>query len=468
MPSSLLSKAAHYFTQLIGPSQVLSSSTELAAWQSDWSKNFCSTPALVLLPATTAEVSAIMAYCWQHRLPVVPSGGRTGLVGGAMAGPHEIILSLQRMNKVIGIDRHNMSIESEAGVITAELQRLAATEQLYFPIDLAAKGSCQIGGNIATNAGGLKFIRFSGTREQVLGLEVVLADGRVLNLNRSLRKDNSGYDLKHLFIGSEGTLGIITRATLRLAPQPREVQLLCLAVDSLEQLSTIFTLSQERGLVLSAFEFFSQLAYQKVRHCFPQVRQLTSEQTAYYGLMEIEGDHRSLSPQVEEFSQEVFDKGLAVDGIMAISSLERQELWFVRESITESLSVWGHVRKNDISLPLSAIAAFCHDLSAVKISADDNHEVVLFGHLGDGNIHLNYIAPRAADGKEFKQAAELFSQQVLRLIQAYRGSISAEHGIGLLKKADLSFTRSNEEIVIMKQIKSLFDERNILNPGKIF
>jgi glycolate oxidase subunit GlcD len=463
-----LIKAAAHFAQILGESAVLRAPQQLHAWQSDWSKTFVMKPGLVVLPETTEQVSAVVRYCAEHDIPVVPSGGRTGLVGGAVAQDHEIILGLQRMNKILDVDRENMSIRTEAGVLTEELQRVARSHELFFPIDLASKGSCQIGGNIATNAGGLKFIRFGGTREQVLGLEVVLADGSILDLNRSLRKDNTGYDLKQLFIGSEGTLGIITGATLRLTARPKDVQLLCFAANSITQLTSILTLSQQWGLTLSAFEFFSQIAFDKVKACFPQCKDLCASKGAYYALVEIEGDQRSLNSQVEEFSSEVFAKNLAHDGTIAISSQERRELWFARESITESLSTLGHVRKNDISLPLSAIDAFCQALANLPIPRELGCEVVLFGHLGDGNIHLNFFAPKTTNNDSFRRAGETFSQDVLALVRKHHGSISAEHGIGLLKKAELPFSRSSAEISLMKNIKHLLDSKNILNPGKIF
>jgi FAD/FMN-containing dehydrogenase len=463
-----LIKAAAHFAKILGEHSVLRTAQQLHGWQSDWSKAFIMKPGMVVMPQTTAQVAAVLSYCGSHGIPVVPSGGRTGLVGGAIAQEHEIILSLQKMNKIIGVDRENMSIDTEAGVVTEDLQRVAREHGLFFPIDLASKGSCQIGGNIATNAGGLKFIRFGGTREQVLGLEVVLADGTILNLNRSLRKDNTGYDLKQLFIGSEGTLGIITRATLRLTPAPKDVHLLCLAVSSIAQLTGIFALSQQRGLTLSAFEFFSHAAFAKVKSCFPQVKDLCSSTGTYYALVEVEGDLRSLAPQVEEFSEELFRSNLADDGTIATSSQERRELWFARESITESLSTLGHVRKNDISLPLSYIGAFCKDLAALPVATEEGYEMVLFGHLGDGNIHLNFFAPKTVNADAFRRSAEVFSQEVLSLVRKYQGSISAEHGIGLLKKGDLPFSRSADEISLMKSIKHLLDGKNLLNPGKIF
>lgn len=455
-----------FLLNLLGDRRVVNDPSQLKDWASDWTKPAHVDAACVVFPNSTEEVSKILAYCFEHRLAVVPSGGRTGLAGGAVAAKGEIILSLSRMNKLLNIDPVGLTVEVEAGMTTQALQESVAAHNLFYGIDLSARGSSQIGGNIATNAGGLKYIRYGGTREQVLGLEVVLADGRVMDLQRALRKNNSGYNLTQLFVGSEGTLGVITKAILKVERQPKDLKVACLSVEDPAKISEILRLSHKENLCLSAFEFFTDKALQIELKMFPNFRSPFTNPSPYYVLIEIEENLGSL--ELSDFLEKLFEADCIVDGVLASSTQEFKDLWALRENITESLSHWGHVRKNDISVNVKDLATFFQKATEFEKDKDKAIELVLFGHVGDGNIHVNYSGDKKLSHEEFVQKAKVMEKKVFSLIKELKGSISAEHGIGLLKKADLSYTVSELELAHMKEIKKVFDPRNILNPAKIF
>ena len=428
--------------QLVGQANVLTSPSDLEAYGRDWTRVHQAKPSVIVLPASTAEVAAVVAYCQAKKLPIVPSGGRTGLAGAAVATNGEVVLSLSRMTKIEELDEVGQTIRVEAGITTQQVQEAAKQVGLFFPLDLAAKGSCQIGGNIATNAGGVKFIRFGGMREQVLGIEVVLPSGEVLDMNTGLRKNNTGYDLRQLFIGSEGTLGIVTRATLRLTPPPRNMQVSVLAVPSFESMLQILRVCGKAGVQLTAFEFFTRVAHEIVLQHALGARSPFTEKSPYYVIS---------------------------DAVVATSSAQFKELWGLRENITESLSKHGHIRKNDISLAIGQLAAFTAELELEVAAAPKDIQLVLFGHIGDGNLHINYVGLNKAESfADFNARARLIELRIFERLARYKGSISAEHGIGLLKKKDLHFSRSEPEVALMRQIKQLLDPANLLNPGKIF
>ena len=457
-----------YFRKVVGESYVLTEPEKLAPYAKDWT-SLKGSPSACILPRTAAEVSKVLSHCSQRLIPVVPSGGRTGLAGGAVPLNGEVVISLSRMNSILEVDEAGLSITVEAGAITQEIQQVARTYGLFYAVDLAAKGSCQIGGNIATNAGGLKLIRYGGTREQVLGLEVVLADGKILDLNYNLVKNNTGYDLKHLFIGSEGTLGIVTKATLKLSQQPRELELTCLGVESFEHITQILTLVNKKGVKPTAFEFFTAAALKIVLTAKTSCRDPFKESYPFYVLIECEKEiTKDGSNVLENLSEDIFAGGLAQDGVVATTSSEFRELWSLRELISESVAASGHVRKNDISLPISRLADFCARLELILQNTSSFVTMVLFGHIGDGNLHLNYVGDRSISFEEFSRLARTVEQEVFALCQAFRGSISAEHGIGLTKKNDLHFSRGPDEIALMMAIKRMLDPKNIMNAGKIF
>jgi FAD/FMN-containing dehydrogenase len=467
IPKEDVIKIRKHLAEIVGEGHVVTDPQELQNIGKDWTKLFPVCPSIAVLPRTTDEVSKIMAYCHQHKYPVVPSGGRTGLAAGAVASAGEIVVSLGRMNRILKVDSVGLSIEAEAGVTTQALQEAAAAAGFYFALDLAAKGSCHIGGNIATNAGGLKLIRYGGTREQILGIEVVLANGEILDLNYRLRKNNTGYDLKQLFLGSEGTLGIVTKATLKMVAKPRNVQLACLGMDGFTNVLNVMKEINLNGLQVTAFEFFTRQAHEIVLKHFPQIKSPFANRAEIYVLLEVEEGLDS-GKVLEPFLEKILEKELILDGVLAQSSSEFRDLWSLRENITESIQAQGHVRKNDIALPIDRLGEYIDEMMKVVSEGPKSIQVLLFGHLGDGNLHLNYVGDFAMDVKVFQKIARETEEKVFALLPKYRGSISAEHGIGMLKKHDLHFSRSELEINIMKSIKALLDPAHILNPGKIF
>ncbi len=471
--------AVKHLRSIVGESYVLTGSADLKTWGTDWTKVYEPKPMCIVLPLTTTDVSKILAYCHDNELAVTPSGGRTGLCAGAVASDGEVVLSLSRMSQILNVDSTGLTITAEAGVATEALQDAAKKVGLFFPLDLASKGSCQIGGNIATNAGGVKLIKYGGTREQVLGIEVVLANGSILDMNVALRKNNSGYDLKHLFIGSEGTLGIVTKAVLRLMPKPRNLQLAIMAVATFENIPKILTECSLAAISVTAFEFFTQVAHKIVLARFAGARTPFAVISPFYVLVEIE--QPGSEPEMESLLEKLFDAGLITDATIAANSAQFREFWGLRENITESLAAHGQVRKNDISLAIDQLDPFVKELekllgriitteaaSTVASAAVDALELVLFGHIGDGNLHINYVSPKERNPKEFQAAARLIEEEIFKLLTKFKGSISAEHGIGLTKKKDLHFTRTAEEVAWMRQTKKMWDPKGILNPGKIF
>jgi len=463
--------AIDWFKKTIGEKNVVTDKTELDHLSTDWTSIFPPSAAVALLPSSAEEISKILRYCNDNSYPVVPSGGRTGLAAGAVANNGEVVISLTRLNKILSVDKIGLSIEAEAGVTTQALQEAAEQAGFFFPLDLAAKGSCHIGGNIATNAGGLKLIRFGGTREQVLGLEVVLASGEILDINYNLRKNNTGYDLKQLFLGSEGTLGIVTKATLKMMPKPKNFQLACLGLESFDDILSLLKECNLEALQVTAFEFFTDKAHEIVLKYFPDIKSPFENRTNYYVILEVEEGSGGIKI-MEPFLEKIFEKEIVVDGVLAQSTEEFTKLWSLRENITESVQAHGHVRKNDIALPISSLGKYVDEMLEVVAKASAEHsaeiEIVLFGHVGDGNLHLNYVGNKSMEFGAFQEISREIEIKVFDLLLKYKGSISAEHGIGMLKKKDLHLSRNELEISIMKKIKLAMDPKGILNPGKIF
>ena len=457
---------------IVGASHVKTSPDDLAVYGNDWTKRYTPAPTCAVFPATTDEVSQILAYCNDHRIAVVPSGGRTGLAGGAVAIQGEVVVSLTRMNKIERLDPIGLTIHAEAGVTTEALQDAARDAGLFFPLDLASKGSAHIGGNVATNAGGLKVIRFGNMRDSVLGMEVVLGDGRVLHLDANLRKDNTGYDLKQLFISSEGTLGIITRVTIKLQARLKDLRIACMAVSAFDKIPEILKSANLGAFRPTAFEFFTNEALRIVLAHNKSLRDPFAAQHPFYVLIEMEssGGAADEVTGLEGLLEKLFEAGLVEDAVISSNSAEFKGIWSLRENITESLAAYGHVRKNDISLPIDRLQSFIAELQTeVKQSAHPHIKLILFGHIGDGNIHINYIAKKAEmEFPKFQADGRAIEERIFSRLRNYRGSISAEHGIGLTKKEDLKFSKDEFEIDLMRQIKKIFDPNGILNPGKIF
>ena len=459
-------------TSLLGPEVLSQDAAELAEYGRDWTRVVPPAPSAVAFPRSTEQVSKLLAFCNTESVAVVPSGGRTGLAGGAMAANGEIVLSLSRMRRMDPIDRLGGTVRVQAGAVTEAVHQHCAPAGLTWPVDFASKGSSTVGGNIATNAGGVKVIRYGLTRQWVLGLEVVLASGEVLELGGALEKNNTGLDLRQLFIGSEGTLGVVTEATLKLVRLPGATTVMLLGVADVAAVLSLFREARGAPFTVSAYEFFSQRCLDRlVAH--RKLRPPIAEPCPYYVLVEAEGegsteaDAARLLERIEPWVAGVFESGLAKDGTLSQHGSQARDLWALREGISESLSATGLPHKNDVALPIAALDAFCSELDGVFVSRYPGWEICLFGHVGDGNLHINVMKPDAMDRAEFFSKTKEADRDLFALVQRHHGSISAEHGIGLLKKPYLSYSRSAAEIAVMRQVKRALDPHGILNPGKI-
>jgi FAD/FMN-containing dehydrogenase len=434
--------------------------SDLVEYGRDFTRVVAPRPLAVAFPKTTDEVSRLLAICDAERAAVVPSGGRTGLAGGAVAPSGEIVLSLAKMRRMDEVDRVGATVRVQAGAVTEAVHAHCAPSGLTWPVDFASKGSSTIGGNIATNAGGVRVIRYGLTRQWVLGLEVVLASGKVLEIGGALEKNNTGLDLRQLFIGSEGTLGVVTEATLKLAPLAGESRVMLFAVRDIASVLALFREARStKDFTIGAYEFFSQrcldrlLSHRKLRPPF-------DAPSPYYVLIDVEGE-------IDAWVTGVLESGLVADGTIAQHSTQARDLWTLREGISESLSSTGLPHKNDVALPIAALDAFCKELEELFERRYPGWEICLFGHVGDGNLHINVMKPDAMSRDEFFAKTKDADRDLFAIVQRHRGSISAEHGIGLLKKPFLSFSRSPAEIEVMRAVKHALDPNGILNPGKI-
>jgi FAD/FMN-containing dehydrogenase len=457
--------------QIVGDKGFSEDPAEIAPHLEEWRGKYEGRTPLLLKPASAAEVSAILAVCDETRTPVVPQGGNTGLVGGQLPLKGEVLLSLKRLNRVRALDREGMALTVEAGVTLAGAQEAAAEAGLLFPLTLASEGSCTIGGNISTNAGGNHVLRYGMMRALVLGLEVVLADGRVLPMLKSLHKDNTGYDLKQLFIGAEGTLGIVTAATLRLFSRPAQTVVAFAAVPSPGAAVTLLGRMQEKtGGLLSAFELVPRFALDLVQKHIPDVRDPLSSTdksapSPWYVLIEVSGGAGGLDALTGAGLEEALANGLVTDALMAQNEAQARALWRIRESISEAQKREGASIKHDISVPVASIPAFIEKATAAVTAKFPGARPCSFGHLGDGNLHFNFNAPPAKD-KEFLAEWDEIQLTVHDLVKEFSGSISAEHGIGTMKRDLLPRYKSSEELDAMRALKHAFDPKNILNPGK--
>ncbi|NVK87734.1 MAG: FAD-binding oxidoreductase [Gammaproteobacteria bacterium] len=450
---------------IVGNDYVLSDASDRTEYGQDWSKIFTPDPSFVVRPKTTEQVQALVKLANQLDLAIVPSGGRTGLSGGACATQGEIVLSLDRMNEIKGINTVDRTITVEAGVVTQSIHQFAESHGLYYPVDFASTGSSQIGGNIATNAGGIKVIRWGMTRDWVVGLTVVTGDGEVLQLNQGLIKNATGYDLRHLMIGSEGTLGIIVEAQLKLTTIPNDLTVMVLGLN---QLSDVYPVMEQfqQSLSLTAFEFFSEQALQKVLAHHDIQRPFDTE-CDFYVLVEFENTHESVMDTAFASFEAVMENGYVVDGVISQSESQAESLWALRERISESISVHTPY-KNDISVVPSQVAEFLTRVDEIVKAQYPSFEIIWFGHIGDGNLHLNILRPEDLSIDEFVERCRQVNPLIFTEIQNLGGSISAEHGVGLVKKDYLGYSRSEAEIALMKRIKLAFDPKGILNPGKLF
>lgn len=445
--------------------QIKTDPAETLAYGKDWTTYFDIKAAAVLFPRSTEEVVQIVRWANKHKIGLIPSGGRTGLSGGACALANEVVVSFDQMNQITAFNPIEQTVTCQAGVVTENLQKFATSKNLFYPIDFAARGSSQIGGNIATNAGGIKVVRYGLTRDWVANLTVVTGTGDVLELGRSLVKNATGYDLKHMLIGSEGTLGFITEATLRLTTTPVDVQVLVLAVPSLDQVMEVFAHFKAQTNLI-AFEMFSEkaLGYVLKSTGLPPPFPAPS---AFYLVVEVEKRSSEDEAQILDVFEKCLDKGWVTDGSMSQSDEQLRSFWRYREDISESLSTYSPY-KNDIAVPISKVPGFIVDLDKILAEAYPTWEVIWFGHIGDGNLHINILRPPGLTKEAFVKECQKVDNLVFSTVQKYHGSISAEHGVGLTKRSFLTYTRSPVEIEIMKGIKKIFDPQGILNPGKLF
>ena len=454
---------------LVGPKGWIDDPADLEPFLVEERGLFHGACAAVVKPASTEELARVVRLCADAGIAIVPQGGNTGLVGGGVPDGG-IVLSTARMNRIRAIDPVNRTISLEAGVILADVQAAAEEAGALFPLSLGAEGSCRIGGNLATNAGGITVVRYGNARDMVLGLEVVLPDGRIWDGMRELRKNNTGYDLKQVFLGSEGTLGIITAAVLKLYPKPRAAETALAAVPSVRAALDLFNRTNElAGDSLTAFEFMARIGIDFVLKHVPDTVDPFTERHPFYALIKLTStrSNATLKDTLESILADAFEEGLVEDAVIAASEAQSDALWRIRESIPEGQKPEGGSIKNDVSVPLSRVPEFIESATAAVEQAMPGIRVVPFGHFGDGNIHFNLSQPVGADPKAFLAEWDRFDRIVADIATGLGGSFSAEHGIGRLKRVDMTRYKSDVEMDLMRALKRAIDPRNIMNPGKV-
>ena len=458
-------------TERFGDQAVLRPRDGDPRYQEDWTGDYVGRAAAVLRPRDTTELARMVAFCAEARLPLVAQGGLTGLTGAGVptSDGREIVVSLERMNRVRKVDPLDFTMEVEAGCILEEAKAAAAAVDCHFPLTLGAQGSCRIGGNIATNAGGVNVLRYGMTRDLVLGLEVVLPDGTVWDGLRALRKNNTGYDLKQLFIGAEGTLGIVTAAVLKLFPAAEQTETALLAVPNTH--AAMRLMSQARRAcsdLLSAFELIPRSGLDLAFEAMPDLPDPLSGSYPHYVLLEASASgYVELRPIIERFLAEAIEAGTVLDGTMAANSNQAREIWLIREAMNEAQRRRGLHFRTDVSVPVSKVAAFIDEAMAA-IEDEEGVELALaYGHVGDGNIHLNVLPQRDLDTARRHALFEHWEEVVFGIIDQYEGSISAEHGIGLLKRDAFRARISPVHLSLVRGIKHLVDPRGLMAPGRL-
>ena len=457
---------------IVGPAGLISSPEETAQYATDWRKRYHGKTPAVVKPASTAEAAAVIRVCNDSRTGIVPQGGNTGLCGAATpdASGLQIVLNLSRMNRVRAIDVHNNTLTAEAGCVLASLQKAAQEAGRLFPLSLASEGSCEIGGNLSTNAGGTAVLRYGNTRELVLGLEVVLPSGDIWDGLRGLRKDNTGYDLKHLFIGAEGTLGVITAAVLKLFPLPRSRATAVVAVQDPDRALELLQGTLEGcGERLTGFELFSDLCLSLVLKHFKDVAPPFQRRFPHYVLLEL-SDTRPGDAVVnlaESVLGDALEKGRILDAALAQSEGQARAFWKLREFISDAQALEGPNVKHDVSIPISQIPDFIRATDAALARTYPGVRMVTFGHVGDGNVHYNVSAPDGVRSDVFVKETGAINRIVHDSVARFRGSISAEHGLGQSKRDEIRRYKSPLELELMRKIKSTLDPHGIMNPGKV-
>jgi D-lactate dehydrogenase (cytochrome) len=456
------------FRKIVGDKYALTDSADIAPYVTEERDLFHGRSPLVLRPASTEQVSAICKLASEHRIALVPQGGNTGLVGGQTPHNGEVVISLKRMDRIREVDTASNTMTCEAGVILQVAQQRAAEVDRLFPLSLGAEGSCTIGGNLSTNAGGTTALAYGVAREMALGLEVVLADGRIMNLLSKLKKDNTGYDLRNLFIGAEGTLGIITAATLKMFPKPRAIETAYVGLKAPAEALKLLSLSQnEAAGTLTSFELLSWTSVDfSIRHGI-DVRDPLQDKHAWYVLMELSSPRDDARATLEAILEKGFEGGIIDDAVIAANLSQRQAFWKLRDEMSAAQKPEGGSIKHDISVPVAAVPDFIELADAAVIKLIPGSRPVPFGHLGDGNIHYNVSQPIGANAADFLDRWHEVNAVVFDIVLKMGGSISAEHGIGVLKRDELPDVKDKVAIALMRQIKAMLDPLGIMNPGKV-
>lgn len=444
--------------------KVLTDPDSLQTYGRDWTRKHPPAPSAIVFPKSTEEVRQLVLAANEHGFKLVPSGGRTGLSAGAVATSGEVVVAMDQMNAIRDFNAGDRTVLCEAGVVTQQLQMFAEEQGLYYPVDFASAGSSQIGGNLSTNAGGIKVIRWGMSRDWVAGLTVVTGKGDALQLNRDLVKNNTGYDMRHLFIAGEGTLGFITEATMKLTRPPENLTVLVLGLSHFSHVMSVLA-SFNQKLDLTAFEFFSDKA---MRHVLAEadLPEPFAETAPFYALLEFESRTDEDLDTAMGLFEHCLEAGWVVDGVVSQSETQAKNLWRLREGISESIAKHTPY-KNDIAVVPSKVPDFLQQIDEIVAREYPDFEIIWFGHIGDGNLHLNILKPEALPPEEFFKRCEQVNTLVFEVVEAFGGTISAEHGVGLLKKDYLGYTRSEAEIAYMKGIKAVFDPNNVMNPGKL-
>jgi FAD/FMN-containing dehydrogenase len=464
LPPELIAK----FRAIVGDKYAVTEAADIAPYVTEERDLFHGRSPLVLRPGSMAEVSAICKLAAAHRIALVPQGGNTGLVGGQTPHNGEVVVSMRRMDKIRDVDTASNTMTCEAGVVLQVAQQRAAEVDRLFPLSLGAEGSCTIGGNLSTNAGGTAALAYGVAREMALGLEVVLADGRVLNALSKLKKDNTGYDLKNLFIGAEGTLGIITAATLRLFPKPRAIETAYVGLKSPEAALKLLSIAQgEAASSLTSFELLADIAVDfSIRHGI-DIRDPLSSKHPWYVLMELSSSRDDARDALEQILARGMEDGIVDDAVIAANLSQRQTFWKLRDEMSAAQKPEGGSIKHDISVPVAAVPAFVAEANAAVVKLIPGARPVPFGHLGDGNIHYNVSQPIGGNAADFLPRWHEVNEVVFAIVLKMGGSISAEHGIGVLKRDELPQVKDKVAIELMRGIKAMLDPLGIMNPGKV-
>lgn len=456
----------------IGADYVLTNEADTAPYLTDWRQRATGKALAIVKPGSTQEVAALVRLCNQHHIPIVPQGGNTGLVLGSIPDlqGNAIVLSLTRLNRVRNVDTTNNTMTVESGCILQNVQEAATAAERLFPLSLAAEGSCTIGGNLSTNAGGTAVLRYGNARDLCLGLEVVTAQGEIWNGLRGLRKDNTGYDLRDLYIGAEGTLGIITAAVLKLFPQPQAQLTALVAMRTPDDALKLLSLAQNRcGAILTGFELMSDFCLSLVHKHFPNMRMPFPQASAQYVLLELSDNESTdhATAMLEEVVTSGLELGIIHDAVVATSIAQSEALWHLREHIPLAQAQEGKNIKHDISIPISRIGEFISTTDRQLQEQFPSCRMVTFGHLGDGNLHYNVSAPEGEQNDAFIARQADVNRVVHDSVHQFGGSISAEHGLGALKRDEIRRYKSDVEIKLMQSVKQAFDPLNIMNPGKV-